>query len=273
MKIKIASVCVVMVLAFLVSGCKTVPEKSMRTTVVLIGGKDAPDGFLLSGPFGVKSRLAGTVASAADGRKTMMLESFDWFDNWHDGWTEADFAASGTLILEKEGSGWTLTQADVPVLEYAERATIRYRDTIIEGDDALKRLSWRYDRIAAASGFLGNVLGDAYPDPAGFRNEAGKFLFPEAYGYAPGKKPGIDANADRVKAEGIAWDTSYTAAVFPPEFADVRNTGTLYRDWEESADLFYVLYVWDHIFGNRLQDVRVIEKKQKKATKGEFYHE
>lgn len=261
MKAITVTVCIVIVLASLSTGCKSIPKEGVETTVVLAGNGDAPDSFVLSGPFGVKSFLAGSVVSSPDGRKTLTVESFRWFDNWHDGWTEARIAASGIVILEKKDDGWTVAPQERPVLEYVENATVRHRDTIIERDDGLRRFSWRYDRIAAVSGFLKTVLQDETPDPAAFRTEAGKYLFPEVYGHAVRRESRSEGKVDRVKAEGISWDTRYTADAFPAEFAEVRNTGTLYRDWVESADLFYVLYVWDQLSGFRAGNARVIEEK------------
>ena len=54
-------------------------------------------------------------------------------------------------------------------------------------------------------------------------------------------------NDQWVKAEDIRWNTGYTERVFPEHLREIRNSGTLLRDWEEAVEWLYVEYEWDRL--------------------------
>jgi hypothetical protein len=60
--------------------------------------------------------------------------------------------------------------------------------------------------------------------------------------------PWTEENAEWVRAEDIAWNTSYTKAVFAEDLWKVRDSGTLLRDWEETLDWIYFIYEWEELF-------------------------
>ena len=47
--------------------------------------------------------------------------------------------------------------------------------------------------------------------------------------------------------EDINWNTGFTERVFPQELIEVRNSGTLFRDWEEALGWIYMEYEWENI--------------------------
>jgi hypothetical protein len=50
-----------------------------------------------------------------------------------------------------------------------------------------------------------------------------------------------------ISAEGIRWNSSYTKRTFPEELWNIRNSGTMLRDWEEALDWMFNEYAWPRI--------------------------
>ncbi|HOT62144.1 MAG TPA: hypothetical protein PLU93_04715 [Treponemataceae bacterium] len=215
--------------------------------------------------------LEGTVRDSGD-RVEFLVERAHWFSNWHDGWTEAEFSASGTLVLARNGESWTLSAPTPPRLEYPTAAIIRYRDTVIDGDEGLNLFERRWNRIEASRDLLKKKLGSDHYEvfvadkkrdrPSSFFHVAGRFLFPEVYGNADGSDHEMPPRDRRAKAEGIAWDLDYTEATFPEQFREIRDSGTLFRDWEECGPLFFLTYNWDWAFSAQLPASALIERAE-----------
>ncbi len=195
-------------------------------------------------------------SGGTDGETSILVEDLKWFDNWHDGWTEAEISCEGRLVAERKGDGWSVRVTEPVIPARATKATVRYRDALLRGNDALNLLDRRLLRIRSACGFLRTRLdGREFPlydtedeeyRKASFRHAAGTLLFPEMYGYAEGAEPadGESNGAKRfIKGEGLRWDTLYSERELPAELRDVRDTGTLWRDWEEMGRMFYYLYL------------------------------
>lgn len=185
-----------------------------------------------------------------------------WFDNWTNGWTEAKFAVNGKLKISKRKSYHYEVVSPLEI-EFPIMAKIRIKDTVLLGDDAIKALQNRYERIISAIDLLKDENAEfkmekGFIDYPEFEKTIGKILFPEVYGfqkkfqiYATQKKMGKD-KGNFVMADGIFWNHDYTQQVFPEFMWDVRNSGTLYKDWEENTDLFYCLYNWEYYFGEKV---------------------
>ena len=144
-----------------------------------------------------------------------------------------------------------------------EDVKIRYRDTIIEHDAAVRQFQGRSDRIAAAVEILkenGSLFWSSeaeikYPrysikgslKEKGFVNAVQQLFFPELFGYV---SPYIQSEKEEfIRADEYSWDAGYTKKVFPEHFHEVRNSGTIYRDWIESKRYFYFLYRYNEVFG------------------------
>lgn len=248
--------------------CATTPRGMERLKVLWGEGEAAllldERSFQLSGgPLG-SSRISGRVSSAADGIVRLEAEKLHWFSNWTDGWTEAVFVLTGEAELREAGSAGTarrLAAAAAPEWEYLESAAIRYRDDVLRGEEALSLLDRRYGRIRVAADFLKEELDRPYyplfrtkkkkPAADAFFPPASRLLFPEVYGYAGGGGFGRPEKADLLRAEGITWNAAYSRERIREDLREVRDSGTLFRDWEEAAELFYLLYIWDELWAAR----------------------
>jgi len=198
---------------------------------------------------------------------TLDVEKMDWFENWAEGWTEASFVVEGRLELRPDGSAWALAVAAPPKIENPTSASIRLYGDYFEGDKALALLAHRWDRIQAADELLRQEFPEAWydysePHPirfpwdllarrvASFQTGVRAFLFPEIYGYPKGRQP-ADKGA-RVRAESIYWDTSYTNEQFPENLRPIRDSGTMYRDFEESSGLWRLDFCWDALWESKI---------------------
>lgn len=202
----------------------------------------------------VKFKIYGTLEE-----DTLTVQEIYWFDNWPNGWTEVKFAARGQLKIKKNNSK-TYEIISPMEIEFPIMAKLRIKDSVLIEDQALKQFENRMDRITAAVEMLQDEnnpyeLKNKFIDYSEFEETIGSILFPEKYKYS---RPFLQyANFKRNKenkemynfGDGIYWNTSYTEDVFPEFMWDVRNSGTLYKDWEENMDFFFYLYNWNHFFG------------------------
>lgn len=188
-----------------------------------------------------------------------------WFDNWRNGWTEVRFAASGVINVDKKKNRTVYTIVQPLKIEYVEAAKVRFKDTYLVGQDAVKALNNRLSRIES----INEVLTEKYE---GKRLEAlvltcGPYLFPEVY-----KKSmeylALDKTSNKILGDGTYWNETYTKEKYPEYMWEARNTGTLYRDWEEANDLIYILYNWNIIFCEgqtvKFDRIKTTAPKQKK---------
>ena len=191
-------------------------------------------------------QIVGSVHNEND-EPIFYVEGVQWFSNWHDGWTEAFVLASGKARLDtSKGKRISAEFIDPVQLEESQEAAIRYRDTILRGNDARVAFSRRLDRISAAVEFVTERSTKAekarISEKKAFMHYMEQELFPEVFGFPKGIQESSKVPENRERGEGINWDIRYTESIFPAEFAAIRNSGTLFRDWEETADLFYFIF-------------------------------
>jgi len=233
--------------------------------------------FRLAGPLGKKTWLTGSYSAGKDGETILAIDSLQWFNNWAYGWTEARFDCSGSLALKESANGWAFSVLETPVPGEATAAGIRYRDTVLDPETAIKQFRNRWARIQATAEFLrasalysgpsASASATGYPvfaskdkknRGASFREQAGKFLFPEVKGYASADLKATYEKTETKEAEDIKWSPSYTADYFPETLRQIRDGGTMFRDWEESAELFYFACWSKEIFANAGRSVDVL---------------
>ena len=202
-----------------------------------------------------KITFTGTADEpTADGETVMRVEDIYWFDNWHDGWTEATVACTGKISATRDGNSWRVRVIEPVVFARVTEAGIRYRDALVLDSEARSLLERRLLRIRSACDFLRTALGakefalydsgEKEHRALTFRHAAGTLLFPEVYGYAPGLET---AGSRYVSGEGLRWDATYSERSLPAELREVRDTGTLWRDWEETGRMFYYIYMMESV--------------------------
>lgn len=188
--------------------------------------------------------LSGQAEKLDGSSYTVTLERLDWFNNWQDGWTEASVPLEGKLLLTEADGSWTASKIEKPVPARTISAQIRHRNTIIEGNQAADLFDRRLERVRAAAAWLAAEENFSPADGNEFFALAGKVMFPEEYGYAEGYDRPAE-NADFASGEGMKWNRTYSERSIPEHLREVRDSGTLWRDWEESRELFYIAYTWE----------------------------
>lgn len=272
---------------FALSSCASEPNTFQRevkgkapvcTVEIFPTGTGEAGSFRLCGIYPAKTWIEGSYEKDSSGAYTLEPSALHWFNNWADGWTEARFECEGKIILAKESGSWHLAVVSLPAPLVPTEARIRYRDTVLIGDVALKQLGNRWDRILAARDLLRNAAiypecAEGYPPyvggkkdrAAGFHANTAQYLFPEIAGWKTAELAKKYHGAETNRAEDIRWNTAYTKDTFPEEFRAVRDSGTLFRDWEESGELFY-LACWNAEIFARVERgmVKVTEIREKK---------
>ncbi len=246
--------------------------KPIDCAVTLLPLADGDEGsFTLSGAFPERTVIEGTYAREPSGDIALETGSLRWFSNWKDGWTEARFEFPGKLKLARSGDSWTLAVVESPVAGIPTEAGIRYRDTVLPRDAALRQMANRWDRIVAASALLKKaeiyaVGEEGYPllgDEKGkkgrrsFRIATARYLFPEVAGWPTRELEDTYRNAGTALADDIRWNTAYSRDAFPEEFRAIRDSGTLFRDWEEASELFYLACWNGEIFARLVREARI----------------
>jgi hypothetical protein len=86
--------------------------------------------------------------------------------------------------------------------------------------------------ITAQKRFASLEVFEAYWQP---------LLVPEIAGAK--ERPVIwEQGAETKRGEGVAWNSKYTASMFPQDLWELRDSGALLRDWEEASAWIYLVY-------------------------------
>ena len=205
--------------------------------------------------------------SAPDERGEFQLVSMDYLGGSPHGWNEfrLDLSGSGNLVLGD-------TTAALSVFEEVETVgissgRIRRYDTRITGTEALTNLRNRHERILALAEWI-NSSENPLAAPAPLNNQK-KFvqywkplLFPEMTKKKKQPKDWRQEGDQWARAEDIRWNTSYTERVFPELLRNIRNSGTMLRDWEEALDWLYIECEWTRIT-ETLSGETVLQRKKR----------
>ncbi|MDR1636337.1 MAG: hypothetical protein LBR93_03270 [Treponema sp.] len=190
-------------------------------------------------------------ASPPDSRGFFSLESLEFLAGSLSGWHQFSLALSGQgeFLLRGENASFRLTG---PVEAFdITGGKIRLEERRLRGDEALSSLRSRHERIRALGDWMKSQSGvplAASEDRKYFEKYWKPLLLPEI---VRGKlRPQAFKSRDGpwLRAEYVSWNAGYTAAFFPEDLAEYRNSGALLRDWEETVEWIYLEYAWDRIF-------------------------
>jgi hypothetical protein len=191
------------------------------------------------------------------------LTSLDYLGGNTNGWNEyrLEIYGSGNMTPGETSLSFSVN-GEIETLQISS-GKIRRFDTRITGTEALSSLNNRHERIAAVAEWMKGYNTSEGRTPAAdrkaFENYWKPVFFPELV--SKSKRPAEwQREGDQWKwAEDIRWNTSYTERVFPEMLREIRNTGTLLRDWEEALEWLFVEYEWDRIT-ERLSQETVLNK-------------
>ncbi|MDR0456255.1 MAG: hypothetical protein LBH20_06190 [Treponema sp.] len=186
--------------------------------------------------------------SAPDEQGEFQFIARDYLGGNVHGWNEyrLELSGPGNLVLSETTA--MLSVPDEIETVGISSGRIRRYDTRITGTDALSGLRNRHERILAITEWLNSRENlSALNSQKEFEEYWKPVLFPEMV--LNKKRPeGWQMESDQwVRAEDIRWNTSYTRRVFPELLWDIRNSGTMLRDWEEAVEWIYIEYEWSRI--------------------------
>jgi hypothetical protein len=176
-----------------------------------------------------------------------ILKSVSFLSPSYAGWNEFTLDLSGTGVF----TGGTL-RLDLPVeILQISSGKIRHNNSRFTGDEALAALRNRHERIGALTAWMRAQDAPGFKDQESFENHWKPLILPELVPRKKRPRAWIAENAQGnphwVRAEDVRWNAAYTRSLFPEELWEVRDSGTLLRDWEEAADWIYFSYEWDRI--------------------------
>jgi len=195
-------------------------------------------------------------ASPPDNKGEFFLESCAFLCTSPEGWNQFTWAVSGTgsfNITDAAGDGavFRLQAAPERLGMREEDAALRRRDTRLAGQEARSVLRDREERIAALVRWM-HTLPAARLVTAPVEIGWTAFLFPERVPKDWRPSGWKRKKTAWVWGEELRWDRRYTEAVFPPDLWEARNSGALWRDWEEGAAWILLEYRWEALAAEAL---------------------
>jgi hypothetical protein len=232
----------------------------------------------IESPYIPAAVVSGDVEETGEGLM-FYITQVELFTAWDNGWTEGILEGSGSFLLTPEEGGWTITMQDSLSLWDVVSGGIRYFDTYYRGEDGLRKVKNRVDRMREVNWYLRDeqdflpFYGDFIETSsygAGFAADLVPFLFPEAEKrirrrdrkrmFTEANEVFIASRESETLGAGIYWRTGYSEAILPEHLIPLRNSGTLWRDWEEAGQLFYSLYNMNYLFNTLLNGSVLTEK-------------
>jgi len=175
------------------------------------------------------------------------LTSLEYLGGNVHGWNEytLDLSGVGELLLAETAS--LSIGREIEPVQISDGRIHRY-DTRIVGSDALTSLRNRRERIVSTVEWLQKTEGA----PTGltvknFEKYWKPLMFPEMVSKRKRPNGWLQEGDVFISAEEIKWNVSYTERVFPEELRQIRNSGTMLRDWEEALLWIYLEYEWENI--------------------------
>jgi len=200
--------------------------------------------------------------SYPDAQGLFYLTSLDYLGGNEHGWNEysLDIAGTGRLNIAEDFATVAINP-EIEAVQISSGRIHRY-DTRITGHEALSSLRNRRERVLALSSWITERESAAGGTSAkSFEKKWKPVLFPEMVSKKNRPVNWQQEGDPWVRAEDIRWNTGYTDRTFPEELKQVRNSGTLLRDWEEALSWIYLEYEWENI-KNLLSRQIILQKKK-----------
>jgi len=170
------------------------------------------------------------------------------------GWNEYTLELLGDGSLDLGKNSGRLSIGEIETVQITAGRIHRY-DTRITGAEALTALLNRRERITALVEWMASLDIPAGSGISEFERNWKPVLFPETVSGSRRPEGWLREGDLFTKAEDIRWNAGYTQRVFPEELWPVRDSATLFRDWEEALSWIYLEYEWETITGLLSRDI------------------
>jgi len=184
--------------------------------------------------------------SAPDYQGEFNTVSLEYLGGNTNGWNEFQLNLYGQGILKIDDNTAKLSVPGGIEPVQISQGRIRRYETRITGNDALTGLRNRRERILAVTEWM-NDFENTQMTRKNFERHYKPILFPETVRKNNRPQDWLQENDNFIKAEDIRWNTGYTERVFPEILWNIRNSGTMLRDWEEAIEWLYIEYNWERI--------------------------
>jgi hypothetical protein len=263
-----------LIFSVVLSGCATVTEKLNAVEpadIATFTVKKDKAGELrgqLSSPLLPGATFHGDV-TVKENIYIFYITTVRFFANWPNGWTEGIYEASGTYTFERQEAnrqeGYLLTVEDPFTLWNIKSGALRYFDTYFRGDDGLSRVKNRIDRIEETTRFLKDEMKRRiWYSSKEYSERIAPLLFPEAKRKFA-RQNGLfqscreECCKEMVPGAGIRWCTGYSEKLLPENLIPLRNSGTMWRDWEEAGKLWYTISNLEYVLHTLFDKARLRE--------------
>ncbi len=197
------------------------------------------------------------------------IDTIKFLVNWENGWIEGEGTVNAKLFFYKENNYYRCKV--IENLEFFEitKGSLRYLDDFYYGEKGLNSVKNRYDRISFVNDFLQKEkdMPKYFLSPffkidgtQPYKQRVEKLLFPELFFdsviYKSKEYQLKDISSDLVISETIGWNVPYTKKNFPEDLQMVRDSGTMYRDFEETVELFFANYNLKYFFDEFITNER-----------------
>jgi len=190
------------------------------------------------------------------------MVSLDYLGGSAQGWNEfrLELAGDGKLVLDETTASISAHHDSVEPIQITFARIKRY-DTRLSGNEALALLRNRYERIKTIAEWMNGRNAPKDMDIERFEGYWKPILFPEVVKEKYRDRQWRQENDQWNRAESINWNKSYTERLFPEELREIRDSGTLLRDWEEALDWLYNEYEWSRIKETLSRETVLTKKK------------
>jgi len=251
---------------FLLSGCVSLMEKAghvidgsafaQKTTALYRTTDKSVEVSLIENKNGEKAMIIVPAkypmikirASMPDEEGNFFPLSLEYLAGNIHGWNEFTLELLGAGSFNPGENSCRLTIGEIEPVQITA-ARIHSYDTRITGAQALTALRNRRERITALVEWMASLDGPAVSDKGRFEKYWKAFLFPETVSKKKRPEDWLREGDIYKRADDIKWNTGYTQRVFPEELWPVRDSATLFRDWEEALSWIYMEYEWKNITG------------------------
>ncbi len=254
------------------------------SSIVIINNETAGFDAEITSPLIPAFTVTGEAFFRSETIVEIMVEKVVVLSNWPNGWTYGEWEASGKITLQKSGDVWICRVMDQIELWEIMAGGIRYYDDYYRKEDGIQKVKSRMDRIKAVCRHLHDenlfpdMFGSVKKDTshgAGMNDLLMPYMFPEIAGKNRMfmKKPGrselstVEQEKNYVYGSDIRWRKDFTGYMFPEYLHEIRNSGTLWRDYEEAPELFMSVYNFNNYLRNVLDGISFVKDKKRKDKK------
>ena len=195
--------------------------------------------------------------------ETFILVSYSFLSPGISDWNEFVYDMTGEAPITRNENTIAIRVFSIEPIGI-NNGRLRQGEKRISGSEALNILRNRRDRIIALTDWMHDyyekINSETLSGQKAFERYWKPVLFPEMVLSKRRPQGWLLADDPEIRSENINWNTGYTGRVFPEELHEVRNTGTLFRDWEEALSWIYLEYEWENITVLLSQDIILYKK-------------